>query len=105
MIKLFDNRKIKSIETLPNGNAFITLWLRLLWLAGSISDGRKVYLNREIPCTRQTPARQLGQPLSIVRQAPEVVAQFGMIDQSDGSLRLINRQTYQDTEGLERIRE
>ena len=105
MFNLFDNRKVKRIETLPRGNAFIYLWHRLLCLAGSISDERRVYLSRDIPYTRQTLTRQLQQPLSIVQQAPEVFARFGMIDQSDGSLRLINRQTYQDSESLERIRE
>jgi len=51
MVTIFDNRKIKRIETLPHGNTLMILWLKLLCLAGSINDEGKVYFTRDIPYT------------------------------------------------------
>ncbi len=105
MVTLFENRKIKQIETLPQGSALILLWLRLLCLPGSINDEGMVYLTRDIPYTHQMLATQLQQPLSLVTKALEVFVQFGMIDINDGIIRILNWQKYQNTQSLEKIRE
>lgn len=105
MVNLFDNRKIKLIETLPRGNTLILIWIRLLCLAGATNDEGSVYITKDIPYTSQILAGQLRQPVSLVKRALEVFSEFGMIDQCDGVIRIINWQKYQNTEGLEKIRE
>ena len=50
---IFDNRKIRQIEALPDGDAIIVIWLKLLCLAGTINDGGLIYFTREIPYTEE----------------------------------------------------
>ena len=48
---IFDNRKIKQIESLPEGDTIIVIWFKLLCLAGTINDNGNVYITQEIPYT------------------------------------------------------
>ncbi|NLA53495.1 MAG: hypothetical protein GX858_03955 [Clostridiales bacterium] len=105
VVNLFDNRKIKQISALPQGGALILLWFKLLFLAGSINDEGRVYLTREIPYTRQTLAGQFGHRPSLIKNALEVFAQFRMIEETDGVIRILNWEKYQSVEAMEKIRE
>ena len=102
---IFDNRKIRQIETLPDGNAVIVLWLKLLCLAGSINDAGAVYFTKEIPYTEQMMAAQFNMPLTTVQLALRTFEQFGMIEVEDDILHIANWEKYQNIEGMERIRE
>ena len=102
---IFDNRKIRQIETLPDGNAVIVVWLKLLCLAGSINDCGMVYFTREIPYTDQMMAAQFNMPLSTIQLALRTFEQFGMIEVEDDILHIANWEKYQNIEGMERIRE
>lgn len=53
--EIFDNRKIKQIENLPDGDSIIVIWFKLLCLAGNINDNGMVYFTQEIPYTEQMP--------------------------------------------------
>ena len=105
VVTLFDNRKIKQISALPQGGALILLWFKLLFLAGSINDEGRVYLTREIPYTHQTLAAQFGHRQSLINKALEVFAQFRMIEETDGVIRILNWEKYQSVEGMEKIKE
>ena len=102
---IFDNRKIRQIETLPDGNAVIVVWLKLLCLAGSINDSGMVYFTKEIPYTEQMMAAQFNMPLSTVQLAINTFEQFGMIETEDNILHIANWEKYQNEVGLEKIRE
>ena len=102
---IFDNRKIRQIETLPDGTAVIVVWLKLLCLAGSINDSGMVYFTKEIPYTEQMMAAQFNMPLSTVQLALRTFEQFGMIEVEDNVLHIANWEKYQNIEGMERIRE
>ena len=102
---IFDNRKIRQIETLPDGNAVIVLWLKLLCLAGSINDSGAIYFTKEIPYTEQMMAAQFNMPLSTVQLALRTFEQFGMIEVEDNILFVANWEKHQNVEGMERIRE
>ena len=69
---IFDNRKIKQIEIMPEGDSIIVIWIKLLCLAGSINDRGQIYLTQEIPYTDQMLATQFGRPLPIVKLALKV---------------------------------
>ena len=102
---IFDNRKIRQIETLPDGNAVIVVWLKLLCLAGSINDSGAVYFTKEIPYTEQMMAAQFNMPLSTVQLAVRTFEQFGMIEVEDDILHIANWEKYQSTDRLNEIRE
>ena len=102
---LFDNRKIRQIECLPEGYAIIVVWVKLLCLAGNINDSGFVYFTREIPYTDQMLAQQFNIPLTTVQLALKVFEQFAMIDIVDNILHISNWEKYQNIEGLDKIRE
>jgi len=102
---IFDNRKIKQIETMPDGDALVVIWLKLLILAGEVNDGGAVYFTHDIPYTDQLLATQFNRPLSTVQLALKTFKSFGMIDIVDDLILVSNWERYQNIEGMEKIRE
>lgn len=102
---IFDNRKIRQIESLPDGDAIVVIWLKLLCLAGNINDSGLVYFTKEIPYTEEMMATQFNRPLPTIKLALKVFEQFGMIKTEADLLKIANWDKYQNLEGLEKIRD
>lgn len=102
---LFENRKIRQIEALPEGDSIIVIWVKLLCLAGNINDDGLVYFTPEIPYTEEMMATQFGRPLPTVRMALQVFERFGMIRIEDDLLKISNWNKYQDTDKLATMQE
>lgn len=102
---MFDNRKIKQIEKLPEGNALLVIWLKLLTLAGNVNDSGFVYFTKDIPYTDQMLSTEFNMPLSTIQLALNVFKQYEMIDITDDLLKISNWEKYQNVEGMEKIRE
>jgi len=103
--ELFNNRKIRQIECLPEGNALIVMWVRLLCLAGNINDSGQIYFTKEIPYTDQMLATQFNMPLTTVQLALKIFEQFGMIEVIDEILHISNWEKYQSVDKLSELRE
>ena len=104
-VDLFDNRKIKQLEKLPDGDRIILIWIKILCLAGIVNDSGSIYFTRDIPYTEQTLATEFNRPLEIIQLALSVFQKFEMIEIVDDLIRVTNWASYQNVEGLERIRE
>ena len=102
---IFDNRKIKQIESLPDGDTIIVIWFKLLCLAGVINDNGSIYITQEIPYTEETLATQFNRPLATIQLAMKTFQAFGMIEVIDNILYISNWENYQNIEGMERVRE
>lgn len=102
---IFDNRKIRMIESMPDGDAIIVIWVKLLCLAGNINDKGFIYLTQEIPYTDQMLSVQFGKPLSTVQLALKTFKEFGMIEIVDDMLHISSWEKYQNVDGMEKIRE
>ena len=102
---IFDNRKIKQIESLPEGDTIIVIWFKLLCLAGVINDNGNVYITNEIPYTDETLATQFNRPLKTIQLAMHTFQSFGMIEIIDDILHISNWENYQNIEGMEKVRE
>lgn len=102
---IFDNRKIRQIESMPEGDSIIVIWVKLLCLAGNINDSGMVYFTREIPYTEQMLSNQFNRPIATVQMALRTFQQFGMIELIDNILHISNWGKYQNIDGLEKIRE
>lgn len=102
---VFDNRKIRQIEMMPDGDSIVVLWFKLLCLAGNINDRGYIYFTSEIPYTEQMLANQFNRPLSTVQLALKTFQRFGMIDVVDNIIHLSSWERYQNVDGLEKIRE
>ena len=104
-INMFDNRKIRQIETMPDGDSLLLIWVKLLCLAGNVNDGGYIYLTKEIPYTDEMLATQFNKPLTTIRLALKTFEQFGMIEVINNMILLSSWQKYQNTDKLEEMRE
>ena len=102
---MFDHRKIKQIETLPEGDSIIVIWVKLLCLAGATNNGGLVYLTRDIPYSEEMLANEFRRPLNVVRLALQTFERLGMIDIFDSVYAIANWEKYQSLEGMEKVRE
>jgi predicted phage replisome organizer len=102
---IFNNRKIRVIETMPEGYAIIVAWVKLLCLAGTTNDSGQIYLTTNIPYTEQTLAAQFNMPLATVQLALTTFEKFEMIERVDDFLKITNWEKYQNVQGLEKVRE
>lgn len=102
---IFNNKKIKQIESMKNGDTLVIIWIKLLTLAGSINDNGYIYITSEIPYTKEGLATELNKPLKVVEKAIELFESYEMIDIEDGFIIISSWEKYQNVEGLDKIRE
>ena len=100
-----ENRKIKSIEIMPKGDTLITIWFKLLTLAGKINDGGAIYITPEVPYSLRALASELKRPIKTVKTALETFKNYEMITMKDDFIYLSSWCDYQNVEGLEALRE
>ena len=105
MTDMFDNRKIRQIECLPEGDAIVVIWVKLLCLAGTVNDNGSIYITETVPYTDQMLAAQFNKPIATVQLALGILKQFGMIEFEDNLLKISNWSEYQNVEGMDRIKE
>ena len=75
---IFDNRKIKQIETLSRGDGIIVIWFKLLCLAGNINDNGMLYFTDKIPYSDQMLSTEFGRPLALIQLAMRTQKAFGI---------------------------
>lgn len=102
---LFNNRKIKQIRKLPEGDAIIGIWLQIMCLAGEINNGGLVYFSKDIPYTDEMLAVEFERPINIIRLALRTFEKFGMIEIVENVICVSNWEKYQSQDKLEAIRE
>lgn len=101
---IFDNKKIKQIEKIPNGDTILVIWFKLIVLAGVTNDDGLVYITDEIPYNSETLSNEFNKPLNEIKIALDIFQKFKMIEIIDDFIRLKNWQQYQNVDGLEKIR-
>ena len=102
---MFDNRKIKHLRKLPEGNSIVLIWVMLLTMAGRCNANGMIYLTENIPYTTKMLADELGFEENIVKLALEALAQFEMIVTDSNYLFVSGWQEHQNIEGMEKIKE
>lgn len=102
---LFDNPKIKILEMNENGDAFVSLWLRLLCLAGRTNDNGMVYVTEGVAYTPDILAAMTGKDVEVITEALELFRKLNMIAvNDDGYIEILGWQKHQNIEGLAKIR-
>ena len=102
---IFDDEKILLIESMPEADAIIVIWFKLLTLAGKQNNDGIFILNDTIPYTDEMLATIFRRPLQTVRLALTVFEQFGMVEIINNTIVIPKWETHQNIEGLDRIRE
>ncbi|SHH92163.1 phage replisome organizer N-terminal domain-containing protein [Clostridium grantii] len=104
-IELFDDEKIDFIQSLPEGDSILVIWVRLLVLAGKCNDDGYIYLTEEIPYTEDTLAFKFRKQTNIVKLALETFQRLNMISVDVKGIQLCNWSKYQNLEGMQKIKE
>lgn len=100
-----DNRKIKQMRKLPQGDTIALLWVFLMCLAGETNDDGAVYFMPEIPYTDEMLADQFGMDVNTVRLGLATFQRFGMIEIVDDIIHLDAWEKWQSVDKLSEIRE
>ena len=75
-----DNRKIKQIRRLPDGDTIALMWIFLMCLAGETNDEGMIYFTPEIPFTDEMLADQFGIDINTIRLGLTTFQRFGMVE-------------------------
>lgn len=104
-IDMFDDEKIKVIQNMPDGDALLVTWIRLLTLAGKTNDGGYLYLSEDLPYTDEMLSIILGKNLSTIRLALQTFEKLKMVECDVKGIYLVNFDKHQNLSKLEAIRE
>ena len=102
---MFDNRKIKHLRRLPDGNNIVLIWVMLLTMAGRCNSNGMIFLTENIPYTPKMLADELGFEENTVILALNALEQFNMIVKNQDFFSIAGWEEYQNIEGMEKIRE
>ena len=104
-VDVFDNRKIRQIEKLPDGDTIIVIWFKLLCLAGTVNEDGLIVMTKDIAYTEDMLISEFNRPINTIRLALNTFMKFGMIDIVDSIYRITNWEKYQNVEKMAEIRE
>ena len=104
-IDMFDNRKIRHIRKLPEGNNIVLIWMMLLTMAGRCNANGIIFLTENIPYTNKMLADELDFDESVIELALTILEKFGMITRDGSELSIPGWEEHQNIDGLEKIRE
>lgn len=104
-VDMFSDEKIKLIQAMPEGDALLIIWIKLLTLAGKTNLDGYLLLNENIPYTKETLSIVTEKPIPIVELALKTFNDLGMIAADETGMYLVNYDKYQSTTRLQEIRE
>lgn len=103
---VFDNPKIKIIESMPEGLGLIAIWWKLLCEAGKTNDNGRIYITEGVPYTPETLSVTLRITNALSQLALTTFLNFKMIEyDDDGYIHIINWSKYQNVEVLDKMKE
>jgi predicted phage replisome organizer len=101
---MFDNRKIKHLRRLPEGNNIVLIWVMLLTMAGRCNSGGMIFLTENIPYTPKMLADELDFEENTVLLALQALEQLDMIVTDNGFFAIAGWEEYQSADKLAEIR-
>lgn len=102
---IFDDEKLLLIETMPEADAIIVIWFKLLCMAGKQNNNGVFMLNDRIAYTEEMLATIFRKSLNVVRLALVTFEQYGMIEVIDNVITIPNWEKHQNINKLETLKE
>ena len=102
---MFDNRKVKHLRKLPDGNNIVLIWVMLLTMAGRCNAGGMIFLTENIPYTPKMLADELDFEENTVILALKSLENLNMIVAENGFFAIAGWEEYQNIEGMDKLRE
>ena len=102
---MINNKKIKRIRTMPEGNNIVLIWVFLIAQAGESNRDGGLFLTDTIPFTHEDLAVEFDFEIPVIQLALITLEKFSMIEVYDDVIYIKNWEEYQNSDGLEKIRE
>ena len=102
---MFDNRKVKHLRRLPDGNSIVLIWVMLLTMAGRCNASGMIFLTENIPYTPKMLADELDFEENTVILALKALEELNMVITNNGYFAIAGWEEYQNTDRLQEIRE
>lgn len=102
---LFDDEKIKFIETMPNGDAYIVIWFKLLCLCGKSNCGGFLMFTSKLAYTDEMLSSIFNRDIKEIQMALKLFEQLEMIEISDNRICVANWEKHQSLDKLEAKKE
>ena len=102
---MFDNRKIKHLRRLPDGNNIVLLWIMLLTMAGRCNAGGMIFLTENIPYTTKMLADELGFEENTVKLGVQALQSLNMVITEGDFFTVAGWEEYQNADKLAEMRE
>lgn len=102
---VFDDEKILLIESMPSADSIITIWFKLLILAGKQNNNGVFMMSNKLPFTDEMLATIFRRDLNTVRLALKAFEEFGMIEVVDNVITIPNWNKHQTLDAYEKKKE
>ena len=103
---IFDDEKIMLIEASGDDcYAIITVWFKLLCLAGKQNNGGIFMLNDKLAYNEEMLATIFRMKATTIRKALDMFEQFGMIERIEGVVSIPNWNKHQSLDKLEQLKQ
>ena len=99
---IFDDEKILMIESLPDADAMIVIWFKLLCFAGKQNNDGVFMLNDRIAYTDKMLSTIFRRKESTVQMALKTFEEFGMIEIVNGVITIPNWNKHQTLDAYEK---
>ncbi|EGQ0302317.1 TPA: DnaD domain protein [Staphylococcus pseudintermedius] len=95
-VGMFDDSKIKYIEALPERDTIITVWVKLLTLAGKYNEHGYIMLSENLPYNAEMLANEFNRPINSIRLALQTFQTLGMVEDVQGVYKVTNWEKHQN---------
>jgi len=103
--EIFDDEKILMIESFPSADSIITIWFKLLVLAGKQNNDGVFQMKNQMPYTDEMLAAIFRRDLNTVKFAMETFKKFGMVEIIDNVITIPNWNKHQTLDSYEKKKE
>ncbi len=102
---IFDDEKIKIIDTLPARDEILVVWFKLLALAGKTNQNGLLFMSNKIAYTPDMLAAIFNRELNTIKLALATFENFGMIEVEENQvISIANWEKHQNIDGMDKIR-
>lgn len=98
---IFDDEKVLLIETLPEGDSILVIWLKLLCLAGKQNNSGVFVMQNGLPYTDKMLSVIFRRKETTVKMALETFQSFGMIQIIENAITIPNWGKHQNFDKIE----
>lgn len=102
---IFDDEKMLLIESMPDPDAIMVIWFKILCMAGKMNNGGVFILSEKMAYTDEMLATIFRRPLRTVKYALKVFEDLGMIDIINNTITIPNWSKHQSLDQLENRKE